>query len=141
MSDVASETTTDLYSHFVRGVVTQAMNGYHGNVLAHGQTGSGKTYSTLGTENEPGIVLLAFSDIFQYIRAHSERRFLLRMAYLEIYNDSVNCLLGDGRDLKPDLSATDGVMIPGLRYEFVRSPKDFVRLLLRGERNRKVIDA
>lgn len=94
---------------------------------------------TLGTEQQPGIILLAFSDIFHYIRTHSERKFLLRLGYMEIYNDSVNCLLGDGVDLKPDRPTDDGVAVPGLQYEFVRSPADFLSLLLRGERKRKVM--
>ncbi|KAG0239555.1 NADH-ubiquinone oxidoreductase chain 1 [Mortierella sp. GBA43] len=46
-----------------------------------------------GTENQPGITPRAVEDVFKYIHENSEREFLLRVSYLEIYNESIRDLL------------------------------------------------
>jgi kinesin family protein 18/19 len=35
------------------------MEGYNASVFAYGATGAGKTYTMLGSEDNPGIMLLA----------------------------------------------------------------------------------
>jgi len=117
------------------------------------QTASGKTYTTLGDSFSPGIVLLAIGDIFHYIAQSPNRQFLLRISCLEIYNEEINDLLvsdGSGQNLKLENvgglnkdgtlnpALTSGVKIKGLRQEFVRSPAEFIALLLRSEENRKI---
>ena len=115
---------------------------------------SGKTFTTLGNEYSPGIVLLAIGDIFHYIAQSPNRQFLLRISCIEIYNEEINDLLATGpqsRNLKLEnvgglnkdgtinLAATQvGVKIRGLTQEFVKSPAEFIQLLLRGEENRKI---
>lgn len=46
-----------------------------------------------GTETQPGITPRAVEDVFKYIRENSEREFLLRVSYMEIYNESIRDLL------------------------------------------------
>lgn len=80
-------------------------------LFAYGQTASGKTHTIMGNNDEPGMIPLALSDIFHYMETevwlqlqcyevyiHSilvmfcflqsaHREFILRCAYLEIYNE------------------------------------------------------
>jgi centromeric protein E len=85
-------------------------------------------------------LLLAVSDIFQYVRAHSsERVFTLTASYLEIYRESLRCLFGGGVDLPiVDDLIEGGAKVVGVREEELRSPRDFIALLLRGEEQRQV---
>src|ERR1700730_15808524 len=69
------------------------MEGYHGTVFAYGMTGTGKTFSMQGTASSPGVIPLAITDIFSYIRETPSREFLLRVSYLEIYNEKIHDLL------------------------------------------------
>ncbi|KAF8963817.1 hypothetical protein BGZ46_000915 [Entomortierella lignicola] len=46
-----------------------------------------------GNESQPGITPRAVEDIFKYIRENSDREFLLRVSYLEIYNETIRDLL------------------------------------------------
>lgn len=46
-----------------------------------------------GTETQPGITPRAVEDVFKYIRENSDREFLLRVSYMEIYNESIRDLL------------------------------------------------
>ncbi|KAF9438508.1 hypothetical protein BGZ76_007316 [Entomortierella beljakovae] len=90
-----------IYNSSVKNLVQSAMEGYNGTVFAYGQTSSGKTYTMSGNETQPGITPRAVEDIFKYIRENSDREFLLRVSYLEIYNESIKDLLSpEAIDLK-----------------------------------------
>ena len=49
-----------------------------------------------GTETQPGVIPLTVHDIFQLVADTPQREFLLRVSYMEIYNESVNDLLRPG---------------------------------------------
>lgn len=103
-----SSTNAEVYDRCARRVVQAALRGYNGTVFAYGQTGSGKTHSMLGQGRDPGIVPRAVHDVFKYIEAASGGRnggstgdqpaawpteFLVRVSYLEVYNEEINDLL------------------------------------------------
>lgn len=69
------------------------MEGFDAVIFAYGQTASGKTFTLSGDRSNPGIIPQAVSEIFTYIRDHSEKEFLLRASYLEIYNETLKDLL------------------------------------------------
>merc|ERR1719491_1213267 len=105
------QTTLDLYTDTVKDSVRAFMEGYHTSVFAYGQTATGKTFTMTGNtkpnnkqlqdnhqdNNSRGIVQLAIQDCFDYI--HNEkaegREYLLRVSFMEIYNEVVNDLLVD----------------------------------------------
>ncbi|KAG0474889.1 hypothetical protein HPP92_014575 [Vanilla planifolia] len=64
-----------------------------GTVFAYGVTSSGKTHTMHGDQNSPGIIPLAIKDVFSIIQDTPGREFLLRVSYLEIYNEVINDLL------------------------------------------------
>ncbi|KAF8948922.1 hypothetical protein BGZ47_001131 [Haplosporangium gracile] len=106
-----------------------------GTVFAYGQTSSGKTYS--GTSDQPGITPRAVEDVFKYIRENSEREFLLRVSYMEIYNESIRDLLSpETIDLKIHEDRKRGVYVSPLKEEIVTTPSQVMRIIQRGDYQR-----
>jgi centromeric protein E len=125
------------------------MEGYHGTVFAYGMTGTGKTFSMQGTATSPGVIPLAITDIFSFIRETPEREFLLRVSYLEIYNEKIHDLLSapvaqtNGmpivqEEIKLREDSKRGVYATPLKEEIVQSPTQLLRVIARGDQNRRV---
>jgi centromeric protein E len=125
------------------------MEGYHGTVFAYGMTGTGKTFSMQGTATNPGVIPLAITDIFSYIRETPHREFLLRVSYLEIYNEKINDLLagpiagvngqpGPQEEIKLREDSKRGVYATPLKEEIVQSPTQLLRVIARGDNARRV---
>ncbi|KAF8939321.1 hypothetical protein BGZ58_010032 [Dissophora ornata] len=126
-----------IYNTSVKNLVQSAMEGYNGTVFAYGQTSSGKTYTMSGTERQPGITLRAVEDVFKYIRENSEREFLLRVSYLEIYNESIRDLLSpEAIDLRIHEDRKRGVYVSPLKEEIVTAPSQVMRIIQRGDYQR-----
>ncbi|KAI7515347.1 hypothetical protein KC331_g22439, partial [Hortaea werneckii] len=112
------------------------MEGYHGTVFAYGMTGTGKTFSMQGTANSPGVIPLAITDIFSYIRENPGREFLLRVSYLEIYNEKIFDLLSQStpgqvqqEEIKLREDSKRGVYATPLKEEIVQSPNQLLRVI------------
>jgi centromeric protein E len=125
------------------------MEGYHGTVFAYGMTGTGKTFSMQGTATSPGVIPLAITDIFSYIRETPHREFLLRVSYLEIYNERIHDLLstpltaangqpGPQEEIKLREDPKRGVYATPLKEEIVQSPTQLLRVIARGDNARRV---
>ncbi|KAF9186276.1 hypothetical protein BGZ51_006020 [Haplosporangium sp. Z 767] len=126
-----------VYTASVKSLVQSAMEGYNGTVFAYGQTSSGKTYTMSGTGRQPGITPRAVEDVFKYIRENSEREFLLRVSYLEIYNESIRDLLSpEAIDLRIHEDRKRGVYVSPLKEEIVTTPSQVMRILQRGDNQR-----
>jgi centromeric protein E len=125
------------------------MEGYHGTVFAYGMTGTGKTFSMQGTATSPGVIPLAITDIFSFIRETPQREFLLRVSYLEIYNEKIHDLLSQPvsgpngqalpqEEIKLREDSKRGVYASPLKEEIVQSPTQLLRVIARGDNNRRV---
>ncbi|KAF9900098.1 hypothetical protein EC991_007921 [Linnemannia zychae] len=126
-----------IYNSSVKNLVQSAMEGFNGTVFAYGQTSSGKTYTMSGTSSQPGITPRAVEDVFKYIRENSEREFLLRVSYLEIYNESIRDLLSpEAIDLKIHEDRKRGVYVSPLKEEIVTTPSQVMRIIQRGDYQR-----
>ncbi|CDR99390.1 hypothetical protein [Sporisorium scitamineum] len=102
-----SQTTDDMYHSHIAPVVRAAMEGYNGTVFAYGQTGSGKTHTMSGSDTEPGVIPRAVQQVFQMIGDEPDREFLLRVSYLEIYNETLKDLLAP----LPPLAGSSGTTL------------------------------
>lgn len=80
-------TTRHVYDVAAQHVVSGAMEGVNGTIFAYGVTSSGKTHTMHGDQRSPGIIPLAVKDAFSIIQETPNREFLLRVSYLEIYNE------------------------------------------------------
>ncbi|KAF3064845.1 Kinesin-related protein 11 [Daldinia childiae] len=136
-----------VYDHLAKRLVRRVMEGYHGTVFAYGMTGTGKTFSMQGTASSPGVIPLAITDIFSYIRETPSREFLLRVSYLEIYNERIHDLLsmasGNGagaaaqEEIKLREDSKRGVYATPLKEEIVQSPTQLLRVIARGDQARR----
>ncbi|KAJ4308844.1 Kinesin-like protein kip2 [Fusarium piperis] len=137
-----------VYDHIAKRLVRRVMEGYHGTVFAYGMTGTGKTFSMQGTASSPGVIPLAITDIFSYIRETPSREFLLRVSYLEIYNEKIHDLLsmptaggiGGGTqqdEIKLREDSKRGVYATPLKEEIVQSPTQLLRVIARGDQARR----
>ncbi|KAL7521682.1 hypothetical protein ACHAWX_006356 [Stephanocyclus meneghinianus] len=119
--------------------------------------------------NEDGVIRLAVEDIFRQIQEintnsprqqqQQQREYLLRVSYLEIYNEQIYDLLAPQNNCNPRFgmnnnlqhhhlppstavrifeSRTEGVQVRGLREEIVTCPQDVYSLLDVGDARRKV---
>ncbi|KAI0482326.1 kinesin-domain-containing protein [Xylariaceae sp. FL0804] len=136
-----------VYDHIAKRLVRRVMEGYHGTVFAYGMTGTGKTFSMQGTASSPGVIPLAITDIFSYIRETPSREFLLRVSYLEIYNEKIHDLLsmptnsgiggGAQEEIKLREDSKRGVYATPLKEEIVQSPTQLLRVIARGDQARR----
>ncbi|KAG5323987.1 CENPE protein, partial [Acromyrmex heyeri] len=126
----------------VRPIVDAAVNGFNGTVFAYGQTSSGKTYTMMGTSEEPGIVPLAVEYMFDAITNIPGREFLLRVSYLEIYNEKVNDLLNKNQDKNStDLKVhedVNGQVFVKCKEEVTNSPENVLAIMNKGNKSRRI---
>eukprot|EP00063_Salmo_salar_P040842 XP_014015677.1 PREDICTED: centromere-associated protein E isoform X8 [Salmo salar] len=135
----AEETTLQLYQELAKPLVVSTVEGYNGTIFAYGQTSSGKTFTMMGSSLTPGVIPLAMEDVFQTIKNCPKKEFLLRVSYLEIYNETVTDLLCDSWKRKP-LEIREGnnknVYVADLTEELVTSPEQALAWIRKGEKNR-----
>ncbi len=77
----------------------------------------GKTHTLIGTESEPGITTLAVRDLFRNIQAKYGTECLIRVSYVELYNEELRDLLCPEDEMEklsigdhPELGGTDGLL-------------------------------
>ncbi|CAN1255971.1 Kinesin-like protein KIN-7D, mitochondrial [Linum perenne] len=130
--------TQDVYDIAAKPVVKSAMEGINGTVFAYGVTSSGKTFTMHGDQTAPGIIPLAIKDVFSMIQDTPGREFLLRVSYLEIYNEVINDLLDPtGQNLRVREDA-QGTYVEGIKEEVVLSPGHALSFIAAGEEHRHV---
>ncbi|XP_029129741.1 kinesin-like protein KIN-7O isoform X2 [Cajanus cajan] len=131
--------TARVYQARTKDIVEAAVRGFNGTVFAYGQTNSGKTYTMRGSKAEPGVIPLAVHDLFRIIQQDVDREFLLRMSYMEIYNEEINDLLApEHRKLQIHENLERGIYVAGLREEIVASPEQVLDLMEYGESHRHI---
>ncbi|XP_058798615.1 centromere-associated protein E-like [Phymastichus coffea] len=133
------KTNNDVFETVVKPIVDAAVKGFNGTVFAYGQTSSGKTYTMLGTETEPGVIPMAVEHMFDSIAETCGREFLLRVSYLEIYNEKVNDLLDTNTvDLKLREDNNGLVQVLKCKEEIASSPDAIMAVMKKGDKNRRI---
>ena len=135
-----TSSTQKVYEATSRGIVNSvAAEGKNGLIFTYGQTGSGKTYTMQGSEGAGGIVHMAASDIFDHIENEPERVFLVRVSFIEIYNEEVRDLLvsGDSAPLTILEDKRRGVFVDS-NETIVTSMNSLLSVLFAGDKNRSV---
>ncbi|KAL4354032.1 hypothetical protein GQ457_06G024640 [Hibiscus cannabinus] len=131
--------TGEVYEARTKEIVAAAVRGFNGTVFAYGQTNSGKTHTMRGSAAEPGVIPLAVHDLFDILQQDVDREFLLRMSYMEIYNEEINDLLApEHRKLQIHESIERGIYVAGLREEIVASPQQVLDFMEFGESHRHI---
>ncbi|KAI9029281.1 P-loop containing nucleoside triphosphate hydrolase protein [Hyaloraphidium curvatum] len=126
-----------VYDGIARDIVMSTLDGVNGTIFAYGQTSSGKTFTMMGSGRHAGIIPMAIRDVFLYISQTPDREFLLRVSYLEIYNEVIKDLLAPENDnLKIHENPNREIFVGGLTEEIVLAPEEVMRLMSKGEANR-----
>ncbi|EFA03966.2 hypothetical protein TcasGA2_TC014111 [Tribolium castaneum] len=133
------KTNTDIYDNIVKDFVESSLNGLNSTIFAYGQTSSGKTYTMLGDKKHRGIMSLAIENIFEHIENSTDRKFLIRVSYIEIYNEKIYDLLDPSNKevkIREFFPATIGLQ--NIKEEIVTSRKQMYECLRTGTLNRHI---
>ncbi|XP_034023417.1 kinesin-like protein KIF17 [Thalassophryne amazonica] len=137
------QTTEELYNEIAYPLVEGVTEGYNGTIFAYGQTGSGKSFTMQGSSDpadQKGVIPRGFEHIFESIQCAENTKFLVRVSYLEIYNEEIRDLLG--KDTKQRLELKEhpehGVYVRDLSMHTVHSVTECERLMDQGGRTRAV---
>ena len=138
-----------MYNRTARRIVDAVLEGFNGTVFAYGyvkfntrQTGSGKTHSMQGITGDPeqrGIIPNAFHHIFDHISRTPIKTYLVRVSFLEIYNEDIRDLLkknSGNLELKENPDA--GVYVKDLSSFVVKSIDEMEKLMNVGNSTRSV---
>ncbi len=112
-------------------------------LFTYGHTGAGKTYTMFGNRDKnPGILPLTLESIFAYIYhvrlnlnsqlQKVENEFLVRISYLEIYNEQINDLL------QPSVTRSAGSYIEKVTEEVCTNIDQIFSLIRMGDINRQI---
>ncbi|XP_053865222.1 kinesin-like protein KIF17 isoform X2 [Malaclemys terrapin pileata] len=138
-----SHNTEQIYNEIAYPLVEGVTEGYNGTIFAYGQTGSGKSFTMQGIVDPPvqkGIIPRAFEHVFESVQCAENTKFLVRVSYLEIYNEDIRDLLGADTKQKLELKEhpEKGVYVKGLSLHTVHSVAQCERIMETGWRNRAV---
>uniref|UniRef100_A0A8B9MW40 Kinesin-like protein n=1 Tax=Accipiter nisus TaxID=211598 RepID=A0A8B9MW40_9AVES len=139
----------EVFNTAVAPLIRGIFKGYNATVLAYGQTGSGKTYSMGGTytanqEYEPsvGVIPRVIKLLFKEKEQRQDWEFILKVSYLEIYNEDILDLLCPSRERSSPISIREdpkeGIKIVGLTERKVTCAQDTVSCLEQGNNSRTV---
>lgn len=142
----ASSKQRDLYDETVRPLIDSVLAGFNGTIFAYGQTGTGKTYTMQGAWLDPerrGVIPNAFDHIFTHIsRSQSDRQYLVRASYLEIYREEIRDLLdpnhAQARALELRENPDSGVYVRDLTSCVCKSVKEIEEVMNVGNQARSV---
>uniref|UniRef100_A0A0N4ZJS2 Kinesin-like protein n=1 Tax=Parastrongyloides trichosuri TaxID=131310 RepID=A0A0N4ZJS2_PARTI len=136
-------TAEQVYNDIVYPLVESVVEGYNGTVFAYGQTGSGKTFSMNGNDSIPGqrgLVPRSFEHIFDAVATTIDSKFIVKVSYVEIYNEDIKDLLCEDKQHKLEIKehAEKGVYVAGLSMHIVHNINDCDKLMQKGWSNRHV---
>ena len=137
-----------MYSDTASSIIEQTVSGFNTTIFAYGQTSSGmlclhimssilifisvgKTHTMHGNPQEPGVIGMAVEQLFYAVEDTPDRRFLMQVSYMEIYNEMVNDLLSDPKT-RPAAGlkvreSEEGFYVEGLSTKTVTSPEEIQR--------------
>lgn len=128
-----------VYERIGLPIITGCMEGYHGCIFAYGQTSSGKTHTIHGSANQPGMIPQSVQSVFDWIEDHPEREYVLRVSYMEIYNEIVNDLLNPANtNLRIREDKKKGIFVEGLKEDIVVGADQVFSLLHAGTSHRHI---
>ncbi|KAI8897043.1 P-loop containing nucleoside triphosphate hydrolase protein, partial [Globomyces pollinis-pini] len=131
----------NVYSDLAAPLVSQFLEGFNATILAYGQTFSGKTY-TMGSNNDEttasetlGIIPRVFSDIMNGLKEQDGIENVVKVSFLEIYQEQIRDLLNMQNSHK-EISIRDSkdgtIVIAGIHEEIVTNATQMQQCLESG---------
>lgn len=134
-------TNSQIFDSVVKQIVANSMAGYHGSCFSYGQTSSGKTFTMNGIAGQPGIIAQAVKYCFESVQQYLDREFLIRVSYLEVYNEQIKDLLNHEQPssaIKIQHDPKQGTVLSGVREQVVANPQQVMTLIKHGELHRHI---
>ncbi|KAK9709317.1 kinesin-like nuclear fusion protein, variant 2 [Basidiobolus ranarum] len=128
-------------------LVQSALDGYPVCIFAYGQTGSGKTFTMEGPEQPDsetvGIIPRAVLQIYSTVKSLKQKgwEYVMEGQFLEIYNDTIHDLLGNGDfNKKHDIKhfPNGKTVVTDLTTVIIDSPEKMTAVMKRAGQNRAV---
>jgi kinesin family protein 18/19 len=140
--DIAFEpaaTNEDVYNGTVKDLVVGVLYGVNTTVFAYGATGSGKTYTMVGSQKDPGLMILSLKKIFDEQKTlFPDEEFDVTCSYLEVYNEVIyDLLVKNSAQLELREDPEQGAVVAGLQHITVTSAADIMGLIDEGNLRRK----
>ncbi|XP_078702020.1 kinesin-like protein KIF11 isoform X2 [Branchiostoma floridae x Branchiostoma belcheri] len=142
----------DVYKEVVMPLLDEVLEGYNCTVFAYGQTGSGKTYTMEGErspdagiawDKDPlaGLIPRTLHQIFDKLSGQAVDEFLVKVSFIELYNEELFDLLGPG-ETPPKLTTLyedrkGSVVIKGLEEVQVHNKDEVYSILEHGSAKRQ----
>ena len=125
-----------IYDYTTKHLLVGLLEGFNATVFAYGATGAGKTYTMLGTSIDKGIMPRSITDLFKLLNNYNNKEFKMIVAYIEIYNEIIRDLLGDGKVIDITEDPGKGVILIGANEMIVDNTEKFYDLLYIGNNKR-----
>merc|ERR1712139_82718 len=139
---------SEVYATVSEKLVSRALNGYSGTLVAYGESGSGKTFTMSGARDnsdfgQRGLSPRAIGHIFQYIKSEQCKsdEFKIAISYLEIHGNKLTDLLVEQQPKKKleifeDEQNVGATKVDGLSKNVVSDESEAFGLFLKGDSRR-----
>jgi len=131
-------TQQEVYQKTTGFLLEGVISGFNATVFAYGSTGAGKTYTMLGDQTSPGLMLMTIAELYRSMNANSfERRYKVKLSYLEIYNENIRDLLSGGTEqLEIWEDPIKGITVSGLTELQAESAEEVISMVQVGNTRR-----
>ena len=134
----------DIFKRMGQKMVEGFLNGYNSTIFAYGQTGAGKTFTMVGDleiNDLWGLQPRCLEYIF-YLLNEKPKDFILKVSFVEIYNEKIIDLLADKEELGKYINIREdlkkGIYMEGVREEQISTFSEAIQLMIRGNTMRHV---
>lgn len=133
----------ELYDYACKPLIDSVLHGFNGTIFAYGQTGTGKTYTMEGVPTDPerrGVIPNSFQHIFTHISRSQNQQYLVRVSYIEIYQEEIRDLLCKDNNKKLELKENPelGVYVKDLSSVVTKNLKEIEHVMNLGNQSRSV---
>lgn len=130
-------TQYEVFQHTTQTLVSEVLNGYNCACFAYGATGAGKTFTMVGTESAPGVMVLTLQELFSAMKANAEeKKYSVKISYLEVYNENIHDLLVPVSKPLSLLESRDTMTVLGLTTHEPNSAEEVLEILTEGNKRR-----
>ena len=131
-----------IFNSTTKFLIDNVINGFNATVFAYGVTGAGKTYTMLGNDENPGIMVWTLRELYKKIQDYKNREYLIKLWYVEIYNENIRDLLCNKNEKNENLELREdpdeGIIINNITEIITNSMNEILNLLKKGNKNRTV---
>ena len=132
-----------IYKYTSSNLIKQVIEGYNATIFAYGATGTGKTYTMLGNSLNVGIMIRAIKDLFLSINNKKDKRYIIKLSYIEIYNEIIKDLLSNNSNKNDNNSIIElrndpqkGTILHGIELKNVLNEHEAFNIILKGNKKR-----